>query len=395
MFDIAMIARNALRGLNALNSDLLKRPIRVPANPFWDVFKRFGRDEMIAMVLNVLGTAAMTWLVGVVGIGIAARSIILSLVGPVVEKFGFFPGHFRDAFEFYRTTPPEKRQKLSKYFKDATKGGSISLLEDILIHDPLYILFMFAGMNLYPETPPWLLATVSFVMAVFVVAGGEVAVNEIRYALRRLWLWKIGFEKEKYYECRFFISAEKKSIEVLERMTKKFNLTVKEKGTYEDHYYETRLPGYSGRDVKFRMRYRTVGDKEVNTIQVVYRRAAEIAKSEVGQFRFFPQEKHKYYLDPGRIRQGSKDLKDITKQYLAVGKMCVKGTERVIRFKRTIARDYPNGLFVSIDDIDAGRPFFLVELKVYKDLKLLKRGMRFIMTEFPVVQTTYGKEEMI
>lgn len=372
-----------------MNSDLLKHPIRVPANPFWDVFKRFGRDEMIAMALNVAGTVLFTWLVSIVEIDIALRGLILSFAGPVVEKFGFFPGHFKDALELYRTTSPEKREKLSKYYMDAVKNGSVSLMEDILVHDPLYVILMYLGMTVYPETPPWLLAIVSFVVALFGVAAGEVAVNEIRYLLKQLRLKRLGFEKEKYYECRFFISAERKPVEVLERMSEKFGLTVKEKGTYEDRYFKTRgLPGYSGRDVKFRLRHRVVGDKEVRTAQVVYKRTAEMARSELSQFRFFPQKKHKYYF----VHQTPEILDDTVRDYVL---SIVRGDAKTIRFKRTIARDYPNGLFVSIDDVSAGRPFFLVELKVYKDLRLLKRGMRFIMREFPVIQTTYGKEEIL
>ena len=66
-----------------------------------------------------------------------------------------------------------------------------------------------------------------------------------------------------------------------------------------------------------------------------------------------------------------------------------------VRFARSIARRYPEGLFVSVDKVDDTRPFFLVELKVYKDLKLLKEGMRFVMTEFPVTQITHSKEEVL
>lgn len=384
-----------------MNNELIKHPIRVPANPFWDVFKRFGRDEMIAMVMNVVGTAIISGILG----GhkeVWFYAMAIALAGPVVEKAGFFPAHIKDALDVYNGTPPEKRKPFLHYFIGALKTGSVSLLEDILVHDPLYVVFMITGVRLYPATPPWLLATGSFIIALFCVAGGEVAINEIRYFLKRLWLSSIGFKKEKYYECRFFISSEKKPVEVLQRMSEEYGLTIKEEGSYEDHYYETKLPGYSGRTVSFRMRYRTVGGENVNTIQIVYRRIAEIAKSQVSQFRFFPQEKHKYYLILDSKRDFSMvnfknglSLEALAKKFLVVGKMYIKNTKKVIKFKRTIARNYPDGLFVSIDDVGIKRPFFLVELKVYKDLRLMKRAMRFIMTEFPVIQTTYSKDDLI
>lgn len=373
--------------MNAIKRLLKEQPIRIPGNPFWDVFKRFSRDEMIAMVLNIIGTIVVTWILGGLSLGLKLNNLLLAIAGPVIEKFGFFIGHFKDALELYRTTSPAKRKKRSEYFKRAVKGGSVSLLEDILCHDPIYIVLMYFGIKFYPTTPPWLIATTSFVIALFVVAIGEVMVNEIRYLNRQRRLKKIGFEKEKYYESRFFISSEASPDEVLKSISNRFDLKLKEKGEYKDRYYETKLPGYSGREVKFRLRDRSVDNKKVNTAQIIYKRVAEISKSEVSQFRFFPQEKHKYYL----IRHQNNNIIESLKKNISVQ----DSSEKCVKFKRTIARKYPDGLFVSIDDVQTDRPFFLVELKVYKNLNLLKEAMRFVMTEFPVTQTTYSKEEMI
>ena len=40
--------------------ELLTTPIELPENPYWEVFKRFGKDEFIALIINALGTAGMS-----------------------------------------------------------------------------------------------------------------------------------------------------------------------------------------------------------------------------------------------------------------------------------------------------------------------------------------------
>jgi len=377
-----------------MNGELLKTPIKVPENPFWDVFKRFGRDEMIAMAANVIGTAIVEQVTGNIGLSTKIREIVLSTAGPVIEKIGFFPAHFKDALELCYSTPVKDRDRLSKYFTRAIKDGSISLSEDILVHDPLYIMFMFVGMRLYPSTPAWLLATVSFVVAMFIVAVGEVGVNELRYLLKQLQLKRLGFESEKYYETRFFIDAKQDPNILLMHMAQQFNLPIKEVGNYRDVYFSHKFPRYSGRDAKLRLRQRTIEDRTVQTVQIVYRRTAE-SKSETCQFRFFPQEKHKYYfvLD----QKMPKTLVEIDNDFVRPYLLNVQDSPsmKFVNFSRTIARNTPNGLFVSVDNIRDVRPFYLVEIKVYKDIKLLKEAMRFIMTQFPVTQITYGKEEIL
>src|SRR3989338_10901706 len=112
-----------------LEKRLAQEPIHVPGNPYVEVFQRFGRDEAIAGILNIAGTA---------GISLLTQSpVILSLAGPLIEKLGFFPAHFKEAWDVYRTTPEENREPLANYIKRALNGGSTSLLEDVLIHDPL------------------------------------------------------------------------------------------------------------------------------------------------------------------------------------------------------------------------------------------------------------------
>ena len=140
---------------------LTEQPISLPGSPFWNIFKRFGRDEMIALVINVIATVLVGTIVRI--------PLVLALTGPIVEKVGFFIAHFNEAYNVYSTTPEKQRKKISYYSKKAIKNGSTSLIEDILIHDPIYILFMFTGILIYPACPIWILALLSFIIAVLLV----------------------------------------------------------------------------------------------------------------------------------------------------------------------------------------------------------------------------------
>jgi len=38
------------------DSDISEIPIKLPGSAFWNVFKRFGRDELVALFINTIGT---------------------------------------------------------------------------------------------------------------------------------------------------------------------------------------------------------------------------------------------------------------------------------------------------------------------------------------------------
>ena len=106
--------------------EIAEEPIKIPENPFWQVFKRFGKDELIAMFVNVISTVVVSFF--------SVAPLVLSFAGPVLEKFGFFPANFLEARKIYKTTPERKRKKLSHYSKRAFKRSLTSLIEDILVH---------------------------------------------------------------------------------------------------------------------------------------------------------------------------------------------------------------------------------------------------------------------
>ncbi len=379
-----------------LEKKLSDEPIVIPGSPFWDVFKRFGRDEAIAMVVNVLGTAGMSYLLNNVFSGKISKGIsdvIASLTGPVVEKVGFFPAHFKEAYSQWKEAPEKERKNLSEYFMNAVKCGSKSLAEDILVHDPMYITMMYAGLQIYPQSPAWLLSFASFVSAVFGVAALEVGVNEARFLKYKHSLKRAGFGSESYLESRFYIDAKMDPDEILKSCQKEFNLGEPRKWIYTDKYYKNKLPQYSNRTPKLRLRRRQSGNDSVQTVQIVYTRANELAGKNPEQFRFFPTKKEKLYflLDqqmPESIEEIQNDkARRKIENAAAAGNKCDE-----IVFERTVANN-PGTILVSADRVQLKRPFYIVEVKAY-DKKHLIPAMRHIMRGFPVLQTTHSKLEL-
>ena len=386
-----------------LDKKVADQPIKLPSSPFWDVFKKFGRDEAMAMLVNVVGTAGLEYLLSAPfasTFSVGTKEIALTVAGPVVEKAGFFPGHFKEAWDAYRAAPVEDRDPLSTYFKEAVKGGSKSLLQDIIVHDPVYMSLMYAGLQIHPGTPAWIIATTSFVAAVFAVAGLEIGTNELLYKRYKRALRKAGFGTESYLESRFLIDAEKKPEEVIENLVDRFNLSKVRRGQYHDRYFGNTLPHYNNRSPLLRLRRRIIEEegREVKSAQIVYTHASEISSEKPEQFRYFPQQKDKLYflldqempeniegIENERVR---KILKRAQKEQHDENN-CVE-----VHFERTVASN-PTSLLVSADKVQQDRPFYVVELKTFKDKRLLREAMYYVMKEFPVLQTTYRKLDLV
>lgn len=383
--------------ISPLEKALTQQSISVPPSPFWDVFKRFGRDEAIAMLINVSGTAGIDHLASsLLSLSPATQRALLSVAGPVIEKVGFFPAHFKEAWDVYKTTPASEREPLNNYFSRAVKGGSKSLLEDVLVHDPFYIAFMYGGMSLSPETPAWAMATGSFLAAVFAVAGLEVGYNELSYWNYKRKLKKAGFEEENYLESRFYVDANENPERVLTRLRAEFGLGEACTLHYQDRYFKNKLASFSGRVPKLRLRYReTEKGGTLQTAQITYTRVTPFAHKNPEQFNFFPQRKDKIYLmlnEPEQLSHCGEIESEPARQMLEAVQLSPEARE--VRFERTYAHNAE--LLVSTDRVATeNRPFYLVELKTYTDADLLRQAMRYVMLKFPVVQTTHGKAELV
>ncbi len=68
-----------------------------------------------------------------------------------------------------------------------------------------------------------------------------------------------------------------------------------------------------------------------------------------------------------------------------------KSVLKKINFQRISANN--KDLLVSVDNIKEDKSYYILEMKVYEDVKLLMKAMRFVMREFPVVQTTHSKSD--
>jgi len=372
--------------IELMPKELADEPIKVPGNPFWNVFKRFGKDEAIAMVINVSGTAILSMF--------STSIILLSVIGPVIEKIGFFPAHIKEAWTLYKTTPQKRNKGLAHYLKVAFRGGFKSLVEDLLVHDPTYIVLMFIGLTLYAGAPVWAISAISFVVAVLIVSVLEVSFVELQYKKFKHNMEKIGFKKVSYYESRFFISRSVPREKIIEELAKIFNLKIYKAINYEDTYIDNKLQTYSGRMPRLRLRIRDneLGSGLRKSAQITYTIVHEEAKRHLDQYRYFPIKKDKIYFSfeeemPHKIDDIKNDkVRSVLKGFE------YKFPPQNVKFNRKFARN--EELLVSADNIIGEQKYHILEVKTYGDVKLLTKAMRYVMREFPVVQTTYGKFEM-
>lgn len=373
-----------------------REPIRLPGSPYWNVFKRFGRDEMVALAISVVATLAFSVF--------TTSVLILAVAGPVLEKIGFFPTHLWEASSLYRATPLPERLPFSQYLKSALKNGSLSLLEDVAVHDPLYIA-LFLWLSLYPGIPLWLIASFSFLVAVAAVAGLEVTWTELRYAYFKRRFRSAGFSIDSYREARFYIRSGQRADAVIEKLKQDFGLREIERLEYHDVYFENRLPRFSGRAPVVRLRRRTAGKSSrqwqglsnmaktgyMQSLQVVYTRPQEESSGRLDQFRFFSVRKDKLYfpIDDERMPESLDELAAPWRKLLRAGKEFKRVT-----FERTILLDPTDTLYAAVDRLPDGRDGCIIELKIRTDMALFLAAMRFVMMEFPATHTTRQKTQL-
>lgn len=387
------------------------RPIILPGHPFWDVLRRFGQDQTLAMIVNFSATLALTLFLGskwgqsfgeyllVLGIGV---NLIFAIVGPIVEKVGFFPIHIKNAWDEYNAILARKRKKFRIYLKKHLREGLKSMIEDIIIHDSVYITLMYVGLNRLPQTPPWMISIFSFVVAVFIVAGVEVGIVEFLYWNYKRSLKKLGFRLESYFESRFNYDSQEKAEEVFRALIEEYELGTLKNGVvqkgetrvieYRDRYLDNKLMGHNNRKwrLRFRMRGHEDGHNALKSVQIISTLVSEMAKKELKQWRFFSIRKEKMYypLSNGMVWSAE----DVDPGDSGVRKALQKaqdGSEfSEINFQRKVAQN-PKTLLVSLDRMKSGA--VVLEIKAYPEQKgLLKEAMRFVMSRGGL-QTTHDK----
>tara|TARA_Y100001935_G_scaffold247856_1_gene244270 strand:+ start:489 stop:1733 length:1245 start_codon:yes stop_codon:yes gene_type:complete len=395
--------------------------IRPPRNPFWEVFRTFGRDELTGGVIALVATALIEGSFhlynngGLWGVELAAFTAVqiwvLALAGPVLEKVGFFFWHVKEARDTYHNTPVIYRKPLGFYIRNALRGGSKTLMWDILLHDPMYIGLMLLGMHIHPATPAWLLVPVAFGLAVVAVAFLEVGIGELRYVIfrDRVSRYPRSFKLERYYDARFYLDPSADPEEVIEILRNRFlpNHPVVIRN-YEDHYYhQTTPPDFNGREAVIRVRDREAEPEpsrwdneeprpqKMISVQYIFSRVIEGAQ-ELNQFRCFPRQKDKIYHVSHDLLAAKRVASDEIKKTCTVG---VKPAQSIaIRFERRMVYD-PNIMLLAVDRLyEEGKPngHTVIEVKVYPEkLELLIEAMHFIMHQFPALQTTDPKLALI
>jgi hypothetical protein len=371
-----MSSKGAHDNESLISKQLADEPIILPGSPILEIFKDFGRDELIALLINTLGVGVLS--------GVTNNAVLLALVGPVIEKIGFFANSSKNAFDVYRTTPPAERNPRSTYFLEAVKNGLPNLARDLVLHDPLYTALMLLELKQLPETPVWMLSVIAFLVAIGAVASGEVLTKEALYKLQVGSLQRRGFSLEKHLEAKFILQNTD-SQDVLGELAEYFQLGDVHTSAYHDTYYETRLKTYNSRTPIVRVRRRTEDDQtaEPDAIQVVYTRAAQLRKSQPEQFNFYPVAKDKLQLE--LTQKTEQDLRRL-----------VRGNEtHEVFFDRDYA-NIPGELLITADQVHSGsKPYVVVEVKSVRDEKDAVRtmimAMRHIMSKYDVVQTTHSK----
>ena len=74
----------------SIEKRLNNKSIVVPAHPFWEVFRTFGRDEIIAGLLAITATAILEFIFFSLNIPKTGNALLLLvLAGPIVENLVF------------------------------------------------------------------------------------------------------------------------------------------------------------------------------------------------------------------------------------------------------------------------------------------------------------------
>lgn len=382
--------------------ELANSPIKFPDHPYIAELKNFGRDEFAAAFVDLFATTGANFIVPP-----AAKQFILPFVGPVLEKGIFLITNLWDARNVYLSTPKKTRQPYGYYLKKGFQKGSENLFFDLSVHDPLYISSMGLGIHYAPQVHPTVISLCAYSGAIILACALKVGLNGIKFANKKRELRNAGFETEKYFESRFYIKNEMNPEELMQMYMTQFNVGNPFTAAYHDKYIQTKLPVYNGRSAKIRIRKRQRmpeekddlawgNDKDwVSSLQVVFTKKRK-DNSSLGQFRYYPVEKEKAYF---MFRDGcpdsidnmpSSDAKTIASKIQAPRRIYSH-----ISFERTNAHN--DELAICADKVESKRPFYVVELKVRKDTKLLKEAMRYLMQECPVVavQTNRSKYDLI
>lgn len=362
-----------------------KKPIQIPDHPYKTEITSFGRDEMVWLLFNTVWTLILNFFVtNVTSISWVTKKLLLAVWWPVVEKIGLFLPHL--CIEIYK----QKKEHNISYKKICHKtffGWWETLVKDLLLHDPLYIVFMYILQEITPQTPIILLSFISFIFALLLVGLIKISFDEWRYKIFTRKLLKKWFQKFTYYESRIYIPSLEEAKKVFDKLITHFGIKETSQRHYTDTYYDANIMrDLWWRTWKVRSRVRTSHDHKtsISSGQIVFTKAKELTLSQIDQYRYFPIKKEKYIYYHDNLEHITTMLKPYKKPDVA----------REVSFSRFVA-EWEKGLLVTLDSLRKNEEeAYLIEIKIDKDLYKLKEVIRFILRETAGEQHTHGKDDL-
>ncbi len=275
--------------LDQLSDEELAKLIQLPPKVFRELLQEFGRDEMVALVVNMVATSvASTLQVG---------ELLLAASGPIVEKAGLFLYPTIRQYLTQKNLPPKERSKLLQTVNKIWKEGSATLARDLLLHDPIYTILLLMEMQKLPDIPVALLSAIAFTISILLTVTTEIGGRELFHHLQLKQLEKQGFVLEQLYESRVMLLMDSSQAQqVLEEIQTQFGFNQIIEANYLDTYYDEKS-GQNGRKYKLRHRVRSEQTSEgeayeSTSLQAVFEK---LTKNKQG---FFPTSKDKLRLAP-------------------------------------------------------------------------------------------------
>lgn len=359
--------------------------LSIPEHIIKKVLKNFGADEAIAWVFNTWWTALLSaWARET--LSQTQKSLLYTIGWPVIEKFWLFARHIWQACKLRQDTPYHERKSPIFYFKQIAKWWWESLLKDVLIHDPLYWMLMYACLQSHTNASSlWITAysVWSFILAIGWVALLERGYDETKYAILKKNLEQAWFLKDAYYQSKLEMTTQIYTAEeIFDCLNDRFNLTDYFQRNYSDEYIESKNEMYWWKYIHLRKRQVTSPTTWENRCasELVLTKPDIIRLNGLHELNYFYMEKEKWTFG------------DNLDDNLLAPRKSKNEQNEIITFDRTVSRN-AQWLYVAHDtnhDKNNG-----IELKVHHhNKKLLVWAITILKKHFPwLVQSTITKKE--
>lgn len=346
--------------------------VQVQPNPIVHNTIELGLDEFFAFLLSTIGTIIVSYFSSTVW--------LLSIVGPLSEKPGFFVRHGYHAYQAYKAKKGSFRYCLKRELKKACR----ILMVDILFHDSMYAILA-AILLKATALHPGFISVIAFCSAIPFAAAFQYAAEEGLHFLHKEVLRWQGLKWETYYESRFFFMGDEKK--VLDKVRKEFSLTKRQSGMYVDEYLGSEGWLAQNHEPFRRLRSLRMDSRQYrNRLEIGFRVMKRVnpAASQYN-YHFIKKEKGWYGVGGGK----KPSWKELPRHLRTRAKKVQKG----VSFSRLTYHN--EELSVSVDRLKKASRVKVIEVKVYKDVALLMQAMQFLNRLYPVVETTLPKERFV